>query len=69
MALSHDGETHLLGIFLALIMGGDPLPHVKRMSGEDCFAGHRVASETDALLRAQWKLLGSPTPPKENTAG
>jgi hypothetical protein len=66
MELSDDGELHLLGAFVALIEGRDPLYHVRQISGAECLVGNDICMEMDALLKAQWKMTGSPARPKED---
>lgn len=55
-----DTKDHLLGLFLAVLDGRDPRPHVMALDGRECLEGHAVYRECDELLKAQWKLMGAP---------
>lgn len=58
-------KDHLLGVFLAVMDGRDPHPHVMMLDGDECLEGHHLVVKCDALLRAQWKLMGSPVSPEQ----
>lgn len=61
-------KDRLLGVFLAVLDGRDPRHHVMALDGYQCLQGHQVFRACDALMKAQWTLMGSPPPPGEETA-
>lgn len=58
--MNQETKDRLLGMFLAVMDGRDPRHHVMLLDGIECIEGHRIVRECDELLRAQWKLMGSP---------
>lgn len=61
-------KDHLLGVFLAVLDGREPRHHVMLLDGQQCLDGHEVFRECDELMKAQWKLMGSPQPDSEQAA-
>jgi hypothetical protein len=55
-------KDHLLGVFLAVLDGRSPREHVMALDGQECLEGHDVFNQCDALMKAQWRLNGSPEP-------
>lgn len=53
-------KDHLLGVFLAVLDRRSPREHVMALDGLDCLEGHDIFAECDALMRAQWRLMGAP---------
>lgn len=58
--MNQEAKDRLLGMFLAVLDGRSPRHHVIMLDGDDCIQGHKIIAECDELLRAQWKLMGSP---------
>lgn len=60
MGLSLDTKTKLLGLVCAAMDGRPVRPYILELDGEECVAAHNVLKPVDDLLKAQWKLMGSP---------
>lgn len=58
--MNMETKDHLLGVFLAVLDGRSPREHVMALDGHECLEGHDVFAECDALVRAQWRLMGAP---------
>jgi len=62
--VNQEAKDRLLGVFLAVLEGRDPRHHVMMLDGHECLEAHAVVTQTDALLKAQWRLMGAPMPEK-----
>lgn len=60
MTLNIDMKTVLLGMFCAGLDGRDTRPYVLAMDGDQCVAAHNLLKMMDDMLKAQWRLMGSP---------
>lgn len=58
--LTLDQKTKLLGLICAAMDGRDTRVHITQFTGADCVFTHVVLRQVDALLKAQWVLLGEP---------
>lgn len=58
--MNQETKDRLVGVFLAVLDGRSPRHHVMLLDGDECLECHAVVAEVDALLRAQWKLMGAP---------
>lgn len=66
--MNMETKDHLLGVFLAVLDGRDPRPHLTRLDGEQCVEGHKIFRACDDLLHAQWRLsIAAPDPAPEPT--
>lgn len=66
--MNQETKAHLLGMFLAVMDGRDPRPHVMMLDGDDCLAGHVIAMKCDQLMKSQWLLMGAPMPLPDEAA-
>lgn len=64
-----DTKDHLLGVFLAVLDGRSPRPHVLMLDGQQCLEGHDIFLECDQLMKAQWRLMGAPEKDTVTPAG
>jgi hypothetical protein len=58
--LDMDTQLKVIGLVCAELEGRDPLQYVLAMNGPECVSAHNVLKKLDDLLKAQWKLMGSP---------
>lgn len=58
--LSVDEKTVLLSLVCNALDGRDYRTRILELSGDDCVRLHNVLKPLDDLLKAQWRLTGSP---------
>jgi hypothetical protein len=60
VGLNLDTKTKLLGLICAAMDGRPLRPYILELDGVECVDAHNVLKQVDDLLKAQWKLMGSP---------
>lgn len=58
--MNSDEKLRVLGMVCAGLDGRDPRGYILDMDGIDCVQAHNVLKEIDDLLKARWRLMGSP---------
>lgn len=58
--LSTDQKTMLLALICAAMDGREYRSRILGLSGKDCVQLHNILKPVDDLLKAQWRLRGSP---------